>query len=198
MPVYQYAGVPVVVLSSLGTLELDMVSEVTVTENNLVTQHPTETGSSLADNIVVLPNKIRLAGRFVDYPLPELGLGSVTAFAPEANLVVAAVAGAAALAEGVTRGRSQTMWGALEQLRKRKELVEVNVQQGTYFNMAIVSINAPRSPGDGGSQQFQIEMREVIIAVTTTAEDDENLDDEFAHSGAPVIDQGVKSTSAFP
>lgn len=200
MPTYQYIGVPVVVLTKVGTIELDMVDDVTVTEENLVTRHPVESGTSLSDNIVVLPTSIRLSGRFVDSPLVQLGLATTAAFNPTASIAAAAVgvaAGVASLLAGEVRGRSITMWRALEQLRKRKELVTVNVQQGSYLNMAIKNIVAPRAPGDGGSQRFQIELLEIITAFTLLSPDAIVVDDDIEHSAAPQNDLGTQSSPSF-
>ncbi len=198
MPITQYAGVSVVMLSSIGDIEIDMVSEVTITEENLVTQHPTESGAALSDHIVVLPVSIRLVGRFVDFLLPDVvGLGALTAFNPAAGVIGAAAAVGTALASEETRGRSQTMWTALEQMRARKELVTVNVQQGTYTDMAIKTISAPRSTGDGGSQRFQIDLLQVVTAFTLLATEAEAMADEYAHSGKASQDQGVKSAPEF-
>ena len=203
MPVSQYAGVPVVMLSSISTendeqvIEFDMVDEVTVTEENLVTQHPTEAGAALSDHIVVLPVSIRLSGRFVDFPLPEIvGPGATALFDPRASVAVAAVTGIAALASGNTIGRSVAMWRALEILRAQKELLTVNIQQSTYVDMAIKRLTGPRSTGDGGSQRFQIELMQVIKATATVVEA-QNIGSDFNHSGGAVVDQGVKSAPTF-
>lgn len=199
MPITQYAGVSVVMLSSIDDVEIDMVAEVTVTEENLVTQHPTESGAALSDHIVVLPVSIRLVGRFVDFLLPEVvGLGALTAFSPAAGIIGAAAAVGTALATvDEARGRSQTMWLRLEQMRASKALMTVNIQQGTYTNMAIKTISAPRSPGDGGSQRFQIDLLEIVTAFTLLATDEEAIADEYAHSAKKFQDQGVKSASDF-
>ncbi len=198
MPVHQYAGVPVVILSGLqdglgaSIIQFDSVSEVTVTEENLVTQHPTESGAALSDHIVLLPTSIRLSGRFVDFPLPDLGLNLLTTFSPAANVILAAESIGTALEESNLIGRSIRMWQNLKQIRARKELVVVNVQQGTYLNMAIKTLVAPRQAGDGGSQRFQLDLLEVVTSFTLLT-DQQALGDEFAHSAGPVRDQGIKS-----
>lgn len=201
MPVSQYAGVAVVTPSSLddgtGPIEIDLVDDVVVTEENLVTQHPTESGAALSDHIVVLPVSIRLSGRFVDFPLPDLGLGALTAFAPEAGVIGAAAAVGGALAAGDAVGRSVAMWQALEKLRASKSLVSVNIQQGLYTNMAIKTLTAPRSLGDGGSLRFQINLLEIVTTFILLATDEEAMADEWAHSGKVFKDQGVKSAPDF-
>lgn len=201
MPSHSVLGVPVVVLSKIGTIELDMVDEVTITQDNLVTQHPTESGAALSDHIVVLPVSIRLSGRFVDTPLPgAISINTLTAFAPQASVVSAGVAAAGLIADalsGDVKGRSVKMWHALEQMRKRKELVTVNVQQNTYPNMAIKNLTGPRSVGDGGSQRFQIELLEIVTAFTLLSSAELVVDDVVGHSAGSVQDQGVQSTTAF-
>ncbi len=198
MPVTQFMGVPVVMLSSLKseeeggeTIEFDMVEEVTITEENLVTQNPTETGAVVGDHIVQLPVSIRLVGRFVDYPLPELvGPGVLTAFTPAASLISAVVGIAGLLEEDDARGRSISMWQALERMRERTELLTVNVQQGTYESMAIKNLSGPRARGDGGSQRFQIDLLEMII---TTDPPRLNMSSELGYSGNPLLDLGVQA-----
>lgn len=185
MPIQKILGASVIVLSSVGNIELDLVDEVTVNEEVLVTKNPTETGVNITDHVVNMPVAITLSGRFVDNPIVSVF------FDP-----VGALAGIGSFAS--TEGRSVSKWHDLEELKRRKERVEVVIQQNTYENMVIQRLSGPRGKGDGTSQRFRIEMVEIITTVNQLTSDQAALADEFAHSGAAFEKRGVQPTTEVP
>jgi hypothetical protein len=197
MPTFQSLGVPIVLLSSIGDVFIDLMEEVSVTLNSRVSEHPSETGHNMSDNIVNLPAQISMSGRFVDNALPVAG--NLLSFVDPA---VGALTSVAALAVAVaTVGqptRSAQLWEDLQQLRNRKERITVVIQQGAYENMVVKSLIGPRSPGDGGSQRFRIELAEIVTTFTFIANDQEALASDFAHTGGPVNDLGVQGTPTVP
>lgn len=186
MPVHRILGAPIVVLSSVGDIFLDMVEEVTVEEETLITKHPTESGVNISDHIVNLPIKINISGRFVDSPLAGFG-GESVFFNP-------AQAAAGALESGLGANRSVEMWHELEKLRDRKERVNVNVQQRNYEGMVVARLSAPRGRGDGGSQRFRIEMEEIITTSSTFSLSEAEVADDVFHTGVDVGDLGQVGT----
>ena len=71
---------PIVVLSSIGGFEVDVVDRMNEDYEHIITQSPTEAGVPVTDNITNLPIKISIEGGFSDLKISNL-LG--TAFSPE-------------------------------------------------------------------------------------------------------------------
>ena len=183
MPTQNLFGVPIVVLSKISSIEIDLVEQVTVQRESLITQNPTEIGRNISDHIVKLPTVISLAGRFVDSPLgPSSDFNPLEGFAIVAN-------------EGLIGGLSVQQWNKLEELREGSTLFDVVIQQGVYTDMAIRSLSAPRTKGDGTSQRFQIEMLQVVtteISALTAAAPETSAD--VAPTAPAVVDAGPQST----
>ncbi len=165
MPQFNILGAPIVLLSKIGDVEIDMVEETVVTHDTLVTKHPTETGRNITDHVVNLPVVITISGRFVDSPLAGFG-GIATFFNPLQAL-------SSAIASGLTGGRAVELWRTLEELRATKQPVDVLLQQRLYEGMVFKSLSAPRRVGDGGSMRFSAEMHEIITTRTSVVGDDE-------------------------
>ena len=182
MPTQNLFGVPIVILSKVGNISIDLVEQVTIQHPSLVTENPTETGGNVSDHIVNLPTTISLAGRFVDAPFSVGGLD--LGFNPLAGF-------AAAVNSGLTGGLSVQQWNNLENLRKSRALFDVVFQQGTYLDMAFRSLSGPRTKGDGTSQRFQAELQQVIVtgvnsltAAFLSSEDVEHTTDESVDAGS--------------
>lgn len=150
MPTHKFLGVSVIILSKIDDIELDVVDEVTVTHDALITKNPRESGLNVSDNIVHLPTVINLSGRFVDSP-----------FSTFPN-PLEAVASLVSAFSGGDKARSIEKWNELEILRERKTVFDVEIQQDIYKNMAVKRLVGPRSKGDGTSQRFQIELHELL------------------------------------
>lgn len=188
MPLYQYFGVPVVLLSKIGDVLIDAVDEVTVSWESQITKHPTETGAAPSDHIINWPVKITMGGRFTDTPLAA---GGAASFNPAAALT-------SALQSGLTGGLSVQKWQALEALRQRKAVFAVNVQQGTYESMAFARLSAPRSKGDGRSMRFTAELEQIIttelLAILTNPA---AVAADVAHTATGTPDLGAQATTPW-
>ena len=152
MPTINLFGVPVVLLSQIGDIFIDALEEVTITEESLVTKHPVETGSNISDHVVNLPVTITMSGRFADAPLST---GGVSFFNPLQAVSTLA-------SSGLTAGLSVTRWGELEQLRARRTLFDVTIQQGLYQNMVFKTLVSPRGKGDGTSLRFRVDLQQIV------------------------------------
>lgn len=191
MPIQNLLGVPIVILSQIDVIDIDLVEQVTVQHESLVTQNPTETGRNITDHIVNLPVVISMTGRFVDTPFPT----GLTSFIPGSGFL-------AAVSSGLAGGLSLQQWNALENLRAARATFDVVIQQGVYPDMAIRSLSAPRAKGDGTSQRFQVEM----IQVVTTAVNEiatfaavsggstSNVDSSVAHTAPKSVVTGAKAS----
>lgn len=186
MPTYNIFGVPVVVLSKIGDVELDLVQQVTVTLDSLVTQHPVETGFSVSDHVVNLPAKISMSGRFSDLSLGAgLGNGGPTLLANPAQAITSALA-------GITGGAAFQKWNLLQDLRRRKQPFDVFVQQGMFQGMVFKTLGSPRGPGDGYSLRWTAELQQIITADLLALLSNPNaVSDGVSASAPPVGDQGV-------
>lgn len=185
MPIKNLLGVPVVILSTLDDdIDIDMMEEVTVQHQSLVTQNPTETGQNVSDNIVNLPVVISMVGRFVDTPFAT----GLQAFNPLASF--------ASIAKGIGGGVSIQQWEALERLRASRRLFDIVIQQGVYIDMAFRSLSAPRTKGDGTSQKFQAEMVQVVTAGVNLLEAN-ILAAGVVTSGTPTSNVGPQGTTPF-
>lgn len=191
MPTTSFFGVPVVMLSSLesagATIYADMVNEVEVTEESMVTKHPTEVGLNVTDHVVNLPVVIRMSGRFLDSPLTTPGGGGLAVFNPLQSI-------ASLVESGGTRGRAVEQWAALEDLRLRKEPFSVHIQQGDYESMVIASLKSPRGRGDGSSLRFQLEMHQIITTILEGA-GGTPVDESVEHTAGGVQGLGEQPTS---
>ncbi len=181
MPTQNVFGVPVVILSKIDVISIDLVEQVTVQYQSLVTQNPTETGRNVSDHIVNLPVTINLAGRFVDAPFATGGI----------DVGFNALAGfAAAVNSGLAGGLSVQQWNALENLREARTLFDVVIQQGVYEGLAIKSLSAPRTKGDGTSMRFQCEMIQVITTAVNALTAESVASPDVSHTAGLDVDFG--------
>lgn len=158
MPVFNLHGIPVVILSRLDNIAIDMVSEVTVDEPSRITEHPTESGANVSDHIINLPVSITLSGRFSDVPLSTAGLDLPNPFAPLASQLSSM---------GTLAGLSVQKWNALEALRDGKIPFTVVIQHGVYNNMAFRDLRSPRVRRDGSSMQFTADLQQLVVVDLT-------------------------------
>ncbi len=187
MPLINTFGVPIVLLSSIQDIFIDVVEQVTVRYENLVSSNPTEVGLNVSDNIVNLPVVISIAGRFVDAPFAvdgqDIGFNALQAFST-------------AQATGLEGGLSVQQWDALVQLRDSKELFDVVIQHGVFHGLAFSSLTGPRGKGDGTSMRFQAEMRQLLITGIAPTVAGNNADD-VAYSADGAENIGPQPTSQF-
>jgi len=151
MPSVNFFGVPVVILSKVDNIDLDVATQVTVTEQSLVTKNPTENGANITDHVVNQPTTISIRGRFTDTPLAT---GSMSFPNPAAGIL-------ARVSSGKLAGLSVRKWNSLEVLKRKRVPFIVSIQHGIYENMIIEHLTGPRDPGDGSSMKFQLDMVQI-------------------------------------
>ncbi len=121
--------------SKVGIVSFDtMVSE----EHNFssrVTFFPVESGTIVSDHIINQPDIVRLSGLVTDTPL--------SIFAPF--------------------NRSIAAFNSLIQIHERREIVDVVTGIKIYRNMAITSLNVPRTVKTGQTLTFNIELQKIIF-----------------------------------
>lgn len=133
------------------------------TLNSTVTEHPTEGGTTITDNIRNEPREISVTGFVTNYPV-RLGLG---------------VRGAR------DDSRRQTAREALEEIRENKELVQITDELGVYENMALTSVTFPRDAQTYNGLRFTAAFKEIkIVGVELLQlEDDSQVQDVAAPAG---------------
>ena len=188
MPVQNIFGVPIVILSTIDYIDIDLVEQVAVQHQSNVTENPTETGRNVTDHIVNLPVVINMAGRFVDAPFAvggvDVGFNPAQGFAAAAN-------------SGLAGGLSIQQWNALEDLRASRRPFDVVIQQGVYLNMVFRNLTGPRAKGDGTSQRFEAEMVQIVTTNVALLSAENIVSDDVGHTAGQEVDMGAQSTSTW-
>ena len=107
------------------------------------TTYPVESGSSLTDNAVKQPERLKLTGWVSDL-MPSPGVG------PGVNL----------------KSRATLAWTIIVQLMEIKRPVTAVTQLRTYRNMLITKAVAPVDVRTGQSLQFTLDLQEILFART--------------------------------
>jgi hypothetical protein len=105
----------------------------------LKTSQPIESGSSITDNTVIAPQKLRMTG-FVS------------------NLVPTGIAALPASERG------KEAWIQIEELAKRREPVTVQTTLKIYENLLIVDLSARVDANTGLALDFTIDLEEILFA----------------------------------
>lgn len=210
MPKSPLFGLPVVVLGSIDGLTIDCQEAVIVQLPSLITQNPTESGQSIADNIVNLPVRISINGRFTDTPAFSglqgavgfagggaasaanvLGLDKATKVLSAAGTVANA---AASFVDGtIMPGRAKKMFNKLRELRDKRQPFDVVIDVDTFRNMAFESLTQTATKDDGRTIRFTAEMVTLVI-VNTLGINPNDVAPAVSHSVAKVQDLGVVAT----
>ncbi len=185
MPIQNLLGVPVVILSTIDDIDIDLMEQVTVQHQSTITQNPTETGLNVSDHIVNLPVVISMMGRFVDTPFAT-GIQQFNPIQPFSQAFA-----------GFGGGVSIEQWQKLEDLRASRRLFDVSIQQGVYFDMAFRSLSAPRSKGDGTSQKFQAELIQVVTTGVNALATEGISSPDVEASVGPDTNVGPQGTKGF-
>lgn len=153
-------GLLIDVGKSLTLIESDLISidlDVTLDEahewlNDIVT-NPVEVGSPIADHIQQQPDKLTITGFISDSPITD-------SIASQLSSVGDAEFGT----------RVQTAFDLLRALMASKKLVTVYTRYRIYTDMALASINIPRSAGLGEAIQFTAQFTHVRMVETKTVD----------------------------
>jgi len=122
--------------------------------NTEVTDHPVESGVDITDHLKRLPDELSLVGVVTDDPL----------------VVDRSVNATPANTGGDSNQRAVSAYAFLRLSKDRGKLVRVFTRLRDYRNMAITSLNVTRDAGSSRSISAEIELREILIAVTEQVE----------------------------
>lgn len=108
------------------------------------TRYPVESGSTLTDNAVSVPERLRLTGLVSDI-LPAPG-------------------------NRLSQDRATDAWAAIINLAKSRETFDVVTPIRVYRDMLVVRAEAPRNNRTGRALRFTIEMEELLLGQTELAQ----------------------------
>lgn len=174
-------GIPTVILSSVGGIEIDAVLNETHKFDTLVTENPIEDGSAITDHIVNLPFILEMQGRFTDTPFNFLQVIASSTVGLAAQLTVGEIAAGltaaatAALLGEQRPGLAKTKFQLLVALQSTRDVISVVTGLTTYENMVLESLSAPRAEQDGQSLRFTASFREIKIAGATITSNREKI-----------------------
>lgn len=153
-------GLLIDVGKSLTLIESDLISvdlDVTLDEahewlNDVVT-NPVEIGSPIADHIQQMPDKLTITGFISDSPITDSIASQLSS-----------------IGDSEFGTRVQTAFDLLRTLIASKKLVTVYTRYRIYTDMALASINIPRSAGLGEAIQFTAQFTHVRMVETKTVD----------------------------
>lgn len=132
------------VRSTITSIDLDVTLDELHEWTNEVTTNPVEFGSPITDHIQLMPDKLTITGTISNSGISE---SSMAALSNGDDLV-------------------QTAFDALLKIKEDRTLVTVYTRYRYYTDMALQSVNIPRSAGIGDSVQFKMEFIKIRIVNT--------------------------------
>lgn len=151
------------------TLEFDVVTSETHEGSSVLTERAVESGAPITDHKRANPRRVTIEAIVSNTPLgapPASGYAQTTiqtSISKEdgrANVVVFSA----------EFDRIADVMATLDRLRLEATFVTLTTSRRSYDAVQIVSVSEPRSPEDGDSQRFMIEIQEVRIAQTRTVD----------------------------
>ena len=136
------------------------------------TKYPVESGATLTDNAVSIPERLRLEGLVSDL-LPAPG----NTLSPD---------------------RAPDTWAAIVSLAKARTTFDVVTALKVYQNMLIVRAEAPRNNSTGNSLRFTLDLEELLLGQTEILKvegDDANF---LASERISEIDGGDRTSTFVP
>lgn len=121
--------------SQVGTVTFDTMVTEEHRFSSRVTYYPVESGTIVSDHIVNEPDIVVLSGLVTDTPL---------------NILAGF-------------NRSIAAFNALIQIHQRRQVVDIVTGIKVYKNMAITSLDIPRSLKNGQSLTFNIELQRIVF-----------------------------------
>jgi len=120
----------------IGSITFDNTISEEYRFNSRVTSYPVERGTIVSDHIVNLPDTVVLSGLVTDTPLNVLA----------------------------TFNRSISVFNSLIALHEQRAVVSVQTGLRQYDNMAIVSLDVPRTVKTGQTLTFNIELQRIVFS----------------------------------
>jgi len=165
----------------------EIVLDATISENhnyeNIVTNHPLEDGSEIADHIISRPERLTMTGFITNSPVNFLGVAS--------NLI-----------RGIGRNRTEVAFdellaisqGKLDPITgvRERELITIVSTLKVYTEMVMLSITFPRDRTSGDSLRFTAEFQK-LTKVTSETVVVPNLKAPAANKGVPTQSNGKQT-----
>lgn len=139
--------------SEVVSIDLDVTQDEAHEWTNDVTTNPVETGSPVADHIQPMPDKLTITGMVSNSAISDAAIQQL-------QNEFGSVDGSVALS------RVQTTFDLLRKLKEDRKLVTVYTRYKIYTDMALNSVNIPRSAGIGDSINFTASFTHVRIVNT--------------------------------
>jgi hypothetical protein len=121
--------------SKVGTVTFDTMVTEEHRYSSRVTNYPVESGTIISDHIINEPDTVILSGLVTDTPL---------------NILAGF-------------NRSIAAFNALIQIHERRQVIDIVTGIKVYKNMAITSLDVPRSIKNGQSLTFNIQLQKIIF-----------------------------------
>lgn len=173
------------------SIELDVTIDESHEWTLDVTTNPVETGAPISDHIQELPDRLTITGMITNTPLT----GSIIDIFSNAFQ---------SLIDGKGNDdRVKTTFDLLRTMYEQRELVNVYTKYRIYENMALTSINIPRSSGIGDAINFTAQFMHIRIVDTQTTDipsgiskkKDSKSTDSVKKKASPTSKSGAKSNS---
>lgn len=189
------------ILTAIDVINVDA----TVTENHeasaRVTSNPIESGSNVADHVILEPRKlsldcvvsespIRIEQSLIGAAAGAIG-GALGGLAGSLATTGIAVLGSALL--GQETNRSRTTYQKLLELRNRRQPIQVVTGLETYGSMIITSVGIPRDNKTGRSLRFSLSFEEVTMVDSETIPIPK--DKVSAMSAANMVNRGKQAAT---
>ena len=136
------------------------------------TKYPVESGATLTDNAVSIPERLRLEGLVSDL-LPAPG----NTLSPD---------------------RAPDTWAAIVSLAKARTTFDVVTALKVYENMLVVRAEAPRNNTTGNSLRFTLDLEELLLGQTEILKVDEEDVTPLASERISAIDGGDRTSTFVP
>jgi hypothetical protein len=151
------------------TLEFDVVTSETHEGSSVLTEHAVESGAPISDHKRANPRRISIEAIVSNTP---------TGAPPRSGYAETTIETSISKDEGLPNvlvfsrqfDRIGDVLATLDRLRLEATSVTLTTSRRTYDAVQIVSVTEPRSPEDGDTQRFQIEIQEVRVAQSRTVE----------------------------
>lgn len=125
---------------AVGVLSIDATESEGHSGEVQVTDHEVESGAVVSDHLRLRPRTVRISGVVTALPAGQ---------APD-------------------RMRPLNAWEALRHIQESRQLVFLETTLGTYSNLALLSVDAPRDRSTGDALRFSLTFREVRQVASET------------------------------
>jgi len=160
-------GDPFVILTKIGSIEMDASLDEDHRLDSIVTRNPIEDGSQYSDHIVLLPIVLELTCRVSDTSLYYFSI-----------------------AQAGKEGRANQAYFELVKLQNNRKPFDVDTGIRVYENMVIENLSVPRNSKDGHSIRFNMVLVEIPIIGDNVKSNRELIAKDVRHSAIGSVSKG--------